>query len=147
MLAFHTLAASSGIGPVYFGRKFGFRQASTDVPAMLADPSCNTVVIATRHDSHAQLVQQALAAGKHVFVEKPLCLTAEELTAIEAAHTGEQLLMVGFNRRFAPLLIDLQQQLSPPQWPQGVRLHLQRRCHPRRPLDPRPRPRRRPPAR
>ena len=109
---FHTLAASSGIGPVHVGRKFGFRQASTDVPAMLSDPSCNTVVISTRHDSHALLVQQALAAGKHVFVEKPLCLTAEELTAIQAAHTGEQLLMVGFNRRFAPLLIDLQQQLK-----------------------------------
>ncbi len=108
---FHTLAASSGIGPVHVGRKFGFRQASTDVPALLVDPSCNTVVIATRHDSHASLVQQALAAGKHVFVEKPLCLTAEELTAIEAAYTGKQLLMVGFNRRFAPLLIDLQQQL------------------------------------
>ena len=109
---FHTLAASSGIGPVHVGRKFGFRQASTDVPALLADPSCNSVVIATRHDSHASLVQQALAAGKHVFVEKPLCLTAEELTAIEAVHTGEQLLMVGFNRRFAPLLIDLQKQLQ-----------------------------------
>ena len=109
---FHTLAASSGIGPVRVGRKFGFRQASTDVPDLLADPSCNSVVIATRHDSHASLVQQALAAGKHVFVEKPLCLTAEELTAIEAVHTGEQLLMVGFNRRFAPLLLDLQQQLA-----------------------------------
>ena len=109
--SFHTLAASSGISPVHVGRKFGFRQASTDVPALLADPSCNTVVIATRHDSHAPLVQQALVSGKHVFVEKPLCLTAEELTAIEAAHTGEQLLMVGFNRRFAPLLIDLEQQL------------------------------------
>ena len=44
---FHTLAASSGIGPVHVGRKFGFRQASTDVPALLADPSRNTVVIAT----------------------------------------------------------------------------------------------------
>ena len=109
---FHTLAASNGVGPVHVGRKFGFLQASTDVPALLAAPSCNTVVIATRHDSHASLVQQALAAGKHVFVEKPLCLTAEELTAIEAAHSGEQLLMVGFNRRFAPLLIDLQQQLQ-----------------------------------
>ena len=109
---FHTLAASSGLGPVHVGRKFGFRQASTDVPELLADPGCNTVVIATRHDSHASLVQQALGAGKHVFVEKPLCLTADELTAIKAAHTGEQLLMVGFNRRFAPLLIDLQQQLS-----------------------------------
>ena len=109
--SFHTLASSSGISPVQVGRKFGFRQASTDVHAVLADPSCNTVVIATRHDSHALLVQQALAAGKHVFVEKPLCLTTEELTSIEAAHTGEQLLMVGFNRRFATLLLDLQQQL------------------------------------
>ena len=109
---FHTLAASSGIRPTHVGRKFGFRQASTDVPALLSDPSCNTVVIATRHDSHASLVQQALAAGKHVFVEKPLCLTADELTAIEAVHTGKHLLMVGFNRRFAPLLTDLQQQLT-----------------------------------
>ncbi len=109
---FHTLAASSGIGPVHTGRKFGFRQASTDIAALLADPTANSVVIATRHDSHAALVQQALAAGKHVFVEKPLCLTAAGLTAIEAAHTGKALLMVGFNRRFAPLLLDLQQQLS-----------------------------------
>jgi len=110
---FHTLAASSGIGPVHVGRKFGFRQASTDISALLADPSANSVVIATRHDSHATLVQQALAAGKHVFVEKPLCLTAAELTAVEAAHTGQALLMVGFNRRFAPLLLDMQKQLSP----------------------------------
>jgi len=76
-------------------------------------------VIATRHDSHALLVQQALAAGKHVFVEKPLCLTASELAAIEAAHTGQALLMVGFNRRFAPLLLDLKQQLSRLQGPKA----------------------------
>jgi predicted dehydrogenase/threonine dehydrogenase-like Zn-dependent dehydrogenase len=116
---FHTLAASSGIGPVHVGRKFGFRQASTDIPALLADPSANSVVIATRHDSHAALVQQALAAAKHVFVEKPLCLSADELSAIEAAHVGQALLMVGFNRRFAPLLLDLQQQLFRLQGPKA----------------------------
>ena len=116
---FHTLAASSGTGPVHVGHKFGFRQASTDIPSLLADPSANSVVIATRHDSHAALVKQALAAGKHVFVEKPLCLTSEELTAIEASYIGEQLLMVGFNRRFAPLLLDLQQQLSLLQGPKA----------------------------
>jgi predicted dehydrogenase/threonine dehydrogenase-like Zn-dependent dehydrogenase len=116
---FHTLAASSGIGPVHVGRKFGFHQASTDIPTLLADSTSNSVVIATRHDSHAALVHQALAAGKHVFVEKPLCLTADELTAIEAAHTGHALLMVGFNRRFAPLLLDLQQQLSRLQGPKA----------------------------
>ena len=116
---FHTLAASSGIGPVHVGRKFGFRQASTDIPALLADPTANSVVIATRHDSHAVLVQEALAVGKHVFVEKPLCLTADELSAIEAVYTGQALLMVGFNRRFAPLLLDLQQQLSRLQGPKA----------------------------
>ena len=109
---FHTLAATSGSGPAYVGRKFSFRQATTDISALLADPSCNSVVIATRHDSHSALVQQALAAGKHVFVEKPLCLTADELTDIEAAFTGDQLLMVGFNRRFSPLVIELRQQLT-----------------------------------
>ncbi len=116
---FHTLAASSGIAPVHVGRKFGFRQASTDIASVLADRSANSVVIATRHDSHAALVQQALATGKHVFVEKPLCLSADELDAIEAAHTGQALLMVGFNRRFAPLLVDLQQQLSRLQGPRA----------------------------
>jgi len=109
---FHTLAASSSIGPVHVGRKYFFPQASTDLSSLFADNSCNTVVIATRHDSHASLVQQALAAGKHVFVEKPLCLSIEELDAIQATHTGEQLLMVGFNRRFAPLVLDLQQELT-----------------------------------
>ena len=112
------------------------------MPDLLADPSCNSVVIATRHDSHASLVQQALPAS--TFVEKPLCLTAEELTAIEAAHTGEQLLMVGFNRRFAPLLLDLQQlaRLSGPK----AFVYTCNAGSTRRPLDPRSRPRRRPPA-
>ncbi len=116
---FNTLAASSGIGPVHVGRKFGFRQASTDIPALLADSTANTVVISTRHDSHAALVHQAQATGKHVFVEKPLCLTADELDAIEAAHTGQAVLMVGFNRRFAPLVLDLQQELSRLQGPKA----------------------------
>ena len=117
--SFHTVASSNGIGPVQVGHKFGFRYASTDVPALLADPNCNTVVIATRHDSHASLVEQALVAGKHVFVEKPLCLTADELSAIETSHTGQTLLMVGFNRRFAPLVLDLEQQLSHQQEPKA----------------------------
>jgi predicted dehydrogenase/threonine dehydrogenase-like Zn-dependent dehydrogenase len=116
---FHTLAASSGIGPMHVGRKFGFRQASTDIPALLADPSVNSVVIATRHDSHAALAQQALAAGKHVFVEKPLCLNTSELNALVSAHTGQSLLMVGYNRRFAPLLSELQQHLTRLQGPKA----------------------------
>ncbi len=77
------------------------RYSVTDTEALLADPQVNTIVIATRHDSHARYVLQALQAGKHVFVEKPLCLILEELGEIEAACAASSL-MVGFNRRFAP---------------------------------------------
>jgi len=73
------------------------------VEAVLADPFIDTVVIATRHDSHAPLVCRALKAGKHVFVEKPLALNAEQLDEIEETWRTlpePRLLMVGFNRRF-----------------------------------------------
>ena len=70
------VVASSGVGPAHYGKKFGFARSGTDSTAALADPSVNTVVIATRHDSHAELVCRALETGKHVFVEKPLALTA-----------------------------------------------------------------------
>ena len=110
---FHTLAASSGLGPSQLGPRYRFRQVSTDIAATIADPAAQALVIATRHDSHAALVEQALAAGKHVFVEKPLCLTTAELEAIEASLAQSSgLLMVGFNRRFSPLLLELRQQLS-----------------------------------
>lgn len=109
---FHTIVATSGAGPVHVGRKFGFIQASTDHSALLDDQACDAVVIATRHDSHAHLVNQFLSAGKHVFVEKPLCLSSEELASIEEVFTGRYILMVGFNRRFAPLITDIRQQLS-----------------------------------
>ena len=112
LVLYFKLAAPSGASPVHVGRKFGFRQASTDVNDIFDDSTVNAVVIATRHESHSSFVRQALASRKHVFVEKPLCLTVDELDAIEAAFTGEYLLMVGFNRRFAPLLTDLKQQLD-----------------------------------
>ena len=103
------------LGPVRFKLvvNLAFLFATTDVPSLISDPSCNTVVIATRHDSHASLVKEALRAGKHIFVEKPLCLTFEELKTIEQAYNENLLLMVGFNRRFAPLILaDLKQQLQ-----------------------------------
>ena len=90
------------------GKKYGFEETTTDTPKLFADPKIDAVVITTRHNSHAHFVLQALEAGKHVFVEKPLCLTLEELDEIEAAHARLEkqgkvsLVMVGFNRRFAP---------------------------------------------
>ena len=104
-----TVGSCSGVSSVHAGRKYGFEETTTDIDEIIADPDINAVVIATRHNSHAQLVCRALSAGKHVFVEKPLALTLEELaniqTTIEQASQPTQpqpLLMVGFNRRFAP---------------------------------------------
>ncbi|MDS4040589.1 MAG: bi-domain-containing oxidoreductase [Candidatus Competibacter sp.] len=143
------VVTGSGVGGVHYGRKYRFQQASTDPATVLADPTIDAVVIATRHDSHARYVIQALRAGKHVFVEKPLCLTLEELAEIEAALApspstplppgeggtlassplagaarGERdapslltphsspLLMVGFNRRFAPQIVRIKALLA-----------------------------------
>ncbi len=108
------IASAGGASSVHQGRKFGFAQATTDTAALLADPATDAVVISTRHDTHADYVLRALGAGKHVFVEKPLALTLNELTAIEAAALAapQQLLMVGFNRRFAPQVVKVKQLLS-----------------------------------
>jgi len=102
------VASSGGVSGRHAGRKFRFTQATTDTHAVFSDSGTGTVVISTRHDSHARLVLQALAAGKNVFVEKPMCLTLAELAEIEAlyghlaATNSAPRLMVGFNRRFAP---------------------------------------------
>jgi predicted dehydrogenase len=99
---------------VHLGRKYGFEEATTDADALLADPDADAVVVCTRHDSHADYVVRALAAGKHVFVEKPLALTHADLGRIEAAAAAapHRLLMVGFNRRFAPQVVKIKQLLD-----------------------------------
>lgn len=101
---FRQIASSGGVTSVHLGRKFGFAQATTDTVALLADPQTDAVVVATRHDTHAEYVLRALAADKHVFVEKPLALKTADLLRIESAAGSARgrLIMVGFNRRFAP---------------------------------------------
>jgi predicted dehydrogenase len=117
-----TAVSGGGFSAVHFARKHGFDQASTDPDAILADPAVDAVVIATRHDAHARQVLAALRAGKHVFCEKPLCLSLEELAEIEdeaLARTG-QALMVGFNRRFAPLIVRAEALLRPISAPKAM---------------------------
>ncbi|THB71521.1 MAG: gfo/Idh/MocA family oxidoreductase, partial [Gammaproteobacteria bacterium] len=81
-----------------------------DTPALLSNQDINAIVITTQHDSHARFVCDALNAGKHVFVEKPVCLTRGELEQIKDAYQlscekfGPRILMVGFNRRFSPFI-------------------------------------------
>ncbi len=99
------IASSGGLHAAHSGRKFGFRYACSREEQILDDPEINTVLILTRHDSHAELVVKALQAGKHVFVEKPLAVTPEQLAMVtqQLQASRDRLLMTGFNRRFAPL--------------------------------------------
>lgn len=99
-----TVVSGGGVTALHHGRGAGAEFASTDAQAAIDDPMVNAVVIATRHDSHSRYVVAALQAGRHVFVEKPLCLALDELGEIEAALAGstDRYLTLGFNRRFAP---------------------------------------------
>lgn len=104
----HTIVTAGGINGVIHGSKTGFAEASTDLNAMLQHPEINTIAIVTRHNSHASMVEKVLAAGKHVFVEKPLALHVDEIDRIEQLYQQQSTtdrysrVMVGFNRRFAP---------------------------------------------
>lgn len=106
-----SVVSNAGVTGLHAGRKHGFEETTTDAGRVLADADTDAVVVTTRHDSHAAYVEQALRAGKHVFVEKPLCLALDELSRIEQAYAatasdgcGPPVLMVGFNRRFSPLV-------------------------------------------
>ncbi len=105
----HTVASAGGTSAAVAARKFGFARAVSEPAALLAEAAIDTVLVATRHDSHARYVCAALESGKHVFCEKPLCLTRAELQEIRRVYepllAGENppLLMLGYNRRFAPL--------------------------------------------
>ena len=118
-----TVAGNTGVSAAHAARKFGFGAATTDTAAVLADPAVDTVFIATRHDSHARLVCEALKAGKNVFVEKPLAIDLaglEEIEAVCAALPQVPLLMVGFNRRFAPHIVKLQELLRGAREPKAL---------------------------
>jgi predicted dehydrogenase/threonine dehydrogenase-like Zn-dependent dehydrogenase len=121
-----SVATTTSLSGVNAQRKFGFRTVSTDVDAVLDDDSLDAVFVVTRHASHAALVCQALERGKTVFVEKPLALTEQQLadilTVVDA--TGNDRLMVGFNRRFAPLVTELQERMGPAAGPVAVRYHV-----------------------
>lgn len=104
---------SSGAAAQHLASKYNAEIATTDYREVLNDHEINAVLIATRHDSHARIVCEALAAGKHVFVEKPLALSRVELqTVTEMLRAHPQQLMVGFNRRFSPHTQWIQKRLA-----------------------------------
>ncbi len=99
----------------HVAEKYGFEYCTGDVQDVFADRDINTIIIGTQHHLHAPYVIRALEAGKHVFVEKPLCITLKDLQDIRTAvGQTDRMLMVGFNRRFSPLLQDLYSLISSP---------------------------------
>ncbi|HEX7153280.1 MAG TPA: bi-domain-containing oxidoreductase [Thermoanaerobaculia bacterium] len=101
------VASGGGVTARTAAKKFGFGWCASSSEELLTDDRVNTVAILTRHHLHARQTLAALRAGKHVFVEKPLCLTADELHELEQAYDGSRMVMVGYNRRFAPMVAAL----------------------------------------
>ena len=132
------IASSGGLSATTLARKFSITKATTDYQTILNDKDIDTVLITTRHNNHASLVIESLKANKHVFVEKPLALNPEELDEIitlysslstqhselsfSALSTQNSALfvMVGFNRRFAPLALKMKELLGDGQTPVNI---------------------------
>lgn len=118
-----TVVTTTALSAANAKRKFGFAEATTDLDAVLGDPSIDAVFVVTRHSSHAELTRRALLAGKAVFVEKPLALTEDELAGVLATveESGNDRLQVGFNRRFAPLLHEARKRFGARTGPASLR--------------------------
>ncbi len=118
-----SVATTRSLSAVNAQYKFGFARVGTDPEAVLADDSLDAVFVVTRHRTHADLVCRALRAGKAVFVEKPLALSEEQLDQVLATveETGNDRLMVGFNRRFAPLFVHLRERFRRTEAPVSAR--------------------------
>ncbi|MSO91997.1 MAG: theronine dehydrogenase [Rhodospirillales bacterium] len=107
-----TLVTQRGTSAEHGREMFGFARASSDEKDVLENPRINAVLVATRHDSHADLAARALAAGKPVLVEKPLALTLQDINrVVEARNASAAFFQVGFNRRYAPLARALKERL------------------------------------
>ncbi|MDA9985689.1 bi-domain-containing oxidoreductase [Alphaproteobacteria bacterium] len=116
---FCVVASNTGVSGLHAARKFGFDSTTTDPENLFINEDTDAVIVTTRHDSHALFVVRGLESGKHIFVEKPLCLTLGELedirSAYETAVTSTKpapMLMVGFNRRFSPYVRKMKQLLA-----------------------------------
>lgn len=97
------VSSESGLSAKQVADKAGFLRAVSGATGVITDPDVDAVVVATPHDLHARLTIEALRAGKHVYCEKPLALTLEELADVEAAwRGGPGIVFVGFNRRWSP---------------------------------------------
>jgi predicted dehydrogenase/threonine dehydrogenase-like Zn-dependent dehydrogenase len=116
-----TIASSGGLSGTTMAKKYGIPYSTTDYKSMLTDSEVDLMMITTRHNTHGSMVVEALNAGKHVFVEKPLALNKEEVDAIIEAHQKVgKTVNVGFNRRFAPLAQKMKKLLGNSNTPMNI---------------------------
>jgi predicted dehydrogenase/threonine dehydrogenase-like Zn-dependent dehydrogenase len=107
------LSSSSGLSGTLLAKRFNVQYSTTNNDDILTDSEVDAVIITTRHDAHARMCIAALKAGKHVFVEKPLALSLEEINEIvEVYEQNSRTLTVGFNRRFSPFVQDIKLKLG-----------------------------------
>jgi predicted dehydrogenase/threonine dehydrogenase-like Zn-dependent dehydrogenase len=108
------VVSATGLNAKQKAEKFGFSYCATDIKPLLDDAAVDAIFIGTRHSTHADFTIQALDAGKHVFVEKPMVVSEEQLDAVIDAYNRANAkrptgLMVGLNRRFAPMVTSLKE--------------------------------------
>ncbi len=122
-LELNLISANRGVRPIFFGKKFGFNEVNVNPQELIADKKANTIIIASRHDSHSNFIIEALKEGKNIYVEKPLCINLNELKEIEKEYkkiiyksnklsSSPPILMIGFNRRFSKLISIIKNNLS-----------------------------------
>ena len=106
-----TIYSRSGFESTLIAKKYKFKESSTDLNRVWNNNKENTLIILTRHNTHAEFIVKALRSGKNVFVEKPMCTSEKELEDIAKAYKDSRrndgkgpVLMVGFNRRFSSLI-------------------------------------------
>ncbi|MGB6780146.1 MAG: bi-domain-containing oxidoreductase [Planococcus citreus] len=113
LYSFRALATTGGIGAAQAQNSFSFEYVTNDYKELLADGEIDLIVISTQHNSHAKFVIEALESGKHVYCEKPLCLTISELNNIEKVYaTSKKELFCGMNRRHSPVINQIKKELS-----------------------------------
>lgn len=113
------ISSSKGTSAAIAARQFSIPEVTTDTQSIFSRDDIDAVMITTPHNTHSRLIVEALSKNKSVFVEKPLCLTTEELNEItqtmlslQTYDSGTPILMVGFNRRFAPMMIKMKSVLE-----------------------------------
>ncbi|MFM8314062.1 MAG: bi-domain-containing oxidoreductase [Deltaproteobacteria bacterium] len=119
----HSIASQSGLSATLAARKFKVPQVAKTASEVITDPEINTIFISTQHNSHAELVKECIKLNKHIYVEKPLALSIEEIKAIQVAMESisySKTLWLGFNRRFSPLSIKLKELFSSSQAPKQM---------------------------